>query len=367
MKRILIIALLLLSFGVYASAQYKYEFTTVKQNPATSVKDQGKTGTCWCFATNSFIESELIRMGKGEFDLSEMWIVRNNYVKRIFDNYLRQGKGNLGPGSVGHHYIDLMEECGLMTDQAYSGLLNGAKEHNHGNLQEWISTASELAVKNRIVPQPEIVNGILDAHLGKVPETFTVNGKEYTPMSFYQSLGLKASDYVEITSFTHHPYYKEVLLEIPDNWDYKRLYNVPLDEMMQIIDYAVMNGYTLCWDNDLSDQGYAFNHSIALFTDENVRAMKEIDHRIAELPIDAKRRQEMFEDYSTVDDHLEHLVGIAKDQDGVKYYIVKNSWGTDRNGTGYHYISENYMKAKTISILVNKNSIPKEIRKKLGL
>lgn len=367
MKRTLLFAIMLFGLASYASAQYKYEFTVVKQNPATPVKDQAQTGTCWCFATNSFIESELIRMGKGEYDLSEMWIVRNNYISRIFDNYLRQGKGNLGPGSVAHNYIDKMDECGLMTEEAYSGLVNGATKHNHGHLQEWIRTASEIAIKNRIVPQSEIINGILDAHLGKVPETFTVNGKEYTPMSFYKSLGLKADDYVEITSFTHHPYYKPILLEIPDNWDYKRLYNVPLDEFMQIIDYTVMNGYTLCWDNDLSDKGYAFNHSIALFTDEDVKGMKEIDHRIKELPIDAKRRQEMFEDYSTVDDHLEHLVGIAKDQEGVKYYIVKNSWGTERNGTGYHYISENYMKAKTISIMVNKNSIPKEIRKKLGL
>ena len=349
------------------SAPYKYEFTIVKENPATPVKDQASTGTCWCFATNSFIESELLRTGKGEHDLSEMFVVRHNYIRRIKDNILRRGEGNIGPGSIAHMYIWVMKNVGIMPEEAYNGINYDSKRHDHGDLNTWVKSINATAVEMKKPLPEEIVNGVLDAYLGKVPEKFTYQGKEYTVESFTKAMGLNADDYVEITSFTHHPFYEKVMVEVPDNWDYATMYNLPLDEMMQVIDNAINEGYTVAWDGDISEPGYAFRHFIAVNTKEDLRKQKELKAKAKEESVTQESRQHGFETFATVDDHLEHITGIAKDQDGVKYYKTKNSWGVDSNGTGYHYLSEEYVKAKTISILVHKNSIPKAIRAKLGL
>ena len=350
-----------------ASAPYKYEFTIVKENPATPVKDQASTGTCWCFATNSFIESELLRTGKGEHDLSEMFVVRHNYIRRIKDNILRRGEGNIGPGSIAHMYIWVMKNVGIMPEEAYNGINYDSKRHNHGDLNTWVKSINATAVEMKKPLPKEIVDGVLDAYLGKVPETFTYQGKEYTVESFTKAMGLNADDYVEITSFTHHPFYEKVMVEVPDNWDYATMYNLPLNEMMQVIDNAINEGYTVAWDGDISEPGYVFRHFIAVNTKEDLRKQRELKAKAKEESVTQESRQHGFETFATVDDHLEHITGIAKDQDGVKYYKTKNSWGVDSNGTGYHYLSEEYVKAKTISILVHKNSIPKAIRAKLGI
>ena len=377
MKRNLILsAICVIAFSASAIAQsdaqatsapYKYEFTIVKENPATPVKDQASTGTCWCFATNSFIESELLRTGKGEHDLSEMFVVRHNYIRRIKDNILRRGEGNIGPGSIAHMYIWVMKNVGIMPEEAYDGINYDSKRHDHGDLNTWVKSINATAVEMKKPLPEEIVNGVLDAYLGKVPEKFTYQGKEYTVESFTKAMGLNADDYVEITSFTHHPFYEKVMVEVPDNWDYATMYNLPLDEMMQVIDNAINEGYTVAWDGDISEPGYAFRHFIAVNTKEDLRKQKELKAKAKEESVTQESRQHGFETFATVDDHLEHITGIAKDQDGVKYYKTKNSWGVDSNGTGYHYLSEEYVKAKTISILVHKNSIPKAIRAKLGL
>ena len=350
-----------------ASAPYKYEFTIVKENPATPVKDQASTGTCWCFATNSFIESELLRTGKGEHDLSEMFVVRHNYIRRIKDNILRRGEGNIGPGSIAHMYIWVMKNVGIMPEEAYNGINYDSKRHNHGDLNTWVKSINATAVEMKKPLPKEIVDGVLDAYLGKVPEKFTYQGKEYTVESFTKAMGLNADDYVEITSFTHHPFYEKVMVEVPDNWDYATMYNLPLDEMMQVIDNAINEGYTVAWDGDISEPGYVFRHFIAVNTKEDLRKQRELKAKAKEESVTQESRQHGFETFATVDDHLEHITGIAKDQDGVKYYKTKNSWGVESNGTGYHYLSEEYVKAKTISILVHKNSIPKAIRAKLGI
>lgn len=350
-----------------ASAPYKYEFTIVKENPATPVKDQASTGTCWCFATNSFIESELLRTGKGEHDLSEMFVVRHNYIRRIKDNILRRGEGNIGPGSIAHMYIWVMKNVGIMPEEAYNGINYDSKRHNHGDLNTWVKSINATAVEMKKPLPKEIVDGVLDAYLGKVPETFTYQGKEYTVESFTKAMGLNADDYVEITSFTHHPFYEKVMVEVPDNWDYATMYNLPLNEMMQVIDNAINEGYTVAWDGDISEPGYVFRHFIAVNTKEDLRKQRELKAKAKEESVTQESRQHGFETFATVDDHLEHITGIAKDQDGVKYYKTKNSWGVESNGTGYHYLSEEYVKAKTISILVHKNSIPKAIRAKLGI
>ena len=346
---------------------YEYKFTVVKEHKATPVKNQHKTGTCWCFAMTSFIESELLRTGKGEYDLSEMFIVRHNYVRRIKDNILRRGRGNVGPGSIAHMYTWVMKNKGLMTEEAYHGINYDSLLHNHGDLNTWVMSINKTAVDMKKPLPAEIVDGVLDAYLGNLPETFTHNGKEYTAMSFANSLGLNADDYVELTSFTHHPFYEKILVEIPDNWDHALMYNLPLDEFMQVIDNAIDTGYTVAWDGDISEPGYAFKHQISVNTAEQLNTQETLKAKAVEIPVTQESRQIGFETFVTVDDHLEHITGIATDQDGVKYYKTKNSWGLDRNGTGYHYMSEEYVKAKTISILVHKNSIPKAIRTKLGI
>jgi Aminopeptidase C len=361
-KSVLLIAVLCISTSIFA--QYKYEFTPVKINPATSVKDQAKTGTCWCFATCSFIESELIKAGKGEYDLSEMFIVRNNYNERIADNYLRRGNGNINPGSVSHMFINMMDKYGLIPEESYNGINYDSKSHNHGALSNWIKKASEVSVESKTRIPKEIQEGILDAYLGKVPEKFTYKGKEYTPKSFYKSLGLNASDYVEITSFSHHPFYQQVPVEIPDNWDHALYYNVPIDELIEIMDYAIDKGYTIAWDGDISESSFAHNNHIALNTKKSAKG--DIKERISEDPVDQESRQKGFENFTTTDDHLMHVTGIVKDQEGTKYYVTKNSWGTG-NGDGYLNMSENYVKAKVIAIMVNKNAIPKNIRAKLNI
>lgn len=365
MKKLTTLLIAALCVSSMSFAQYKYEFTVVKQNPATPVKNQAKTGTCWCFATGSFIESELLRMGKGEHDLSEMYIVRKNYNKRIDDNYLRRGKGNIGPGSVSHMYINAMDKNGLLPEEVYNGINYDSPTHNHGDLNKYLKEICNTSVELKKRIPAELLEGLLDAYLGKVPEKFTYKGKEYTPQSFYKSLGLNAADYVELTSFTHHPFYQQVPLEIPDNWDHALYYNVPLNELMAVIDNAINTGYTVAWDGDVSEKGYAFQNQIALSTDQDIRG--EIKERVKEIPVTQESRQAAFENFTTTDDHLEHITGIAKDQEGAKYYLTKNSWGTERNGTGYHYMSEDYIKGKTTGILVHKNAIPKEIKAKLGI
>lgn len=366
MKKFLLFAFALICAQV-SFAQYKYEFTVVKENPATSVKNQANTGTCWCFATASFIESELLRMGKGEYDLSEMYIVRKNYGKRIADNYFRNGKGNLNPGSVSHMFTNMMDEYGLLPEEVYNGINYDSKTHNHSMLSSYVKLISQLSVEKKSRIPAELEEGLMDAYLGKVPEKFTYKGKEYTAKSFYESLGIKASDYVEITSFTHHPFYAVVPLEIPDNWDHGKYYNVPIDDLIAIMDYAIEKGYTVAWDGDVSEKSFDFNYNkVALNTDADLKS-GVVSERVTENPVTQESRQKGFEDFTTTDDHLMHVTGIAKDQEGVKYYITKNSWGTERNGTGYLNMSENYVRAKTIAIMVHKNSIPKEIKAKLGI
>jgi bleomycin hydrolase len=260
-----------------------------------------------------------------------------------------------------------MKNIGLMPEEAYRGIAYDSEKHNHDDLSHWVKVINSTAVEMKKPLPKEIVEGVLDAYLGKVPEKFVYQGKEYTAQSFRDWMGLNPDDYVEITSFTHHPFYQKVAVEVPDNWDNEKMYNVPLDEMIQIIDHAINNGYTVAWDGDISEPGFAFQHFVAVNTKEDIRNQKQLTAKAVEIPVTQESRQVYFETFQTVDDHLEHITGIAHDQDGVKYYKTKNSAGTERNGTGYHFLSEEYVKGKTISIIVNKNSIPKSIRRKLGL
>lgn len=379
-------------FAVASFAQTPgYEFTTVVSHQATPVKDQASTGTCWCFAATSFMESELLRMGKGEYDLSEMFIVRQKYMNQMEDNYLRRGKGNIGEGSLAHTFKNAYKQVGIVPEEAYTGLINGAEDHNHGALTRYFKALvdANIASKKRTPQYYELINNLFDIYLGKLPETFTYKGKKYTPKSFTESLGLNMDDYIELTSFTHKPYYEMFSPEVPDNWENQPMYNLPLDELIEAMDYVLNNGYTVCWDGDVSEQGFSFKNGIAInpqvedvkdySTTDRARFEKmpkyqrldevfKFEHPYPEVNVTPEVRQEGYEKFVTTDDHLMHVTGITKDQNGTKYYITKNSWGAESNKFGgYLNMSESYVRAKTICIMVHKDSLPKELKKKLGI
>lgn len=368
-----------------------YQFTEVVTVPATPVKNQAATGTCWCFATASFMESELLRMGKGTYDLSEMFIVRQKYMNQLQDNYLRRGDGNIGQGSLSHTFMNAYRQVGIVPEEVYMGIHYDSKNHNHSELVRYMHAIADVAVKakQRSPEYYKLIDNLFDTYLGKLPEKFTYKGKEYTPKSFAESLGLNMDDYIELTSFTHQPYYVKFDVEVPDNWEHSLMYNLPLDEMMQTVDHALNNGYTVCWDGDVSEKGFSFTNGVAINPEvkkvedlsntdrarfeklgekERLEEVFKYERPYPEIKVTPEVRQAGFESFVTTDDHLMHLTGIAKDQNGTKYYITKNSWGTDRNKfNGYLNMSESFVRAKTIYVMVHKDAIPKAIKTKLGV
>ncbi len=330
-------------------------------------------------------------MGKGEFDLSEMYIVRYNYADRLRDNFIQQGKGNLGQGSVSHDWIVEFNKNGIVPDEAYTGLNYGMPNHSHGELNSFVNAIAAVPVQRKKESDQylDIVNAVLDTYLGKAPVSFTYKGVGYTPKSFTASLGINTNDYVEITSFTNFPFYTQGVLPIPDNWRKMNYYNVSLDELVQIMEYSLTSGFTVAWDGDVSEKGFSHAKGVAIIPEvENIDQYSAADKArlgkmtkeeltaeaykfsqpFPEVKVSQESRQQGFDDQKTTDDHLMHLTGIVKDQNGVKYFITKNSWGTERNPFGgYLNMSENYVRAKTIAILVHKNAVPAEIKTKLGL
>lgn len=378
-------------FGTLSAFAQGYQFTEIARAAATPVKNQAATGTCWCFATASFMESELLRMGKGTFDLSEMFIVRQKYMNQLQDNYLRGGKGNISQGSLSHTFMNAYRQVGIVPEEVYSGINYDSDTHNHSEMTRFMEAIAQVAVKTktRTPEYYELVGSLFDIYLGKLPQTFIYQGKEYTPLSFAASLGLDMEDYVEITSFTHHPYYTKFAVEVPDNWEHQQMYNLPLDEMMETIDYALKNGFTVCWDGDVSEKGFSFTHGVAinpevkkvedlsgtdrgrfekLVEKASLEDVFKFDRPYLEIQVTPEIRQTGFEAFVTTDDHLMHITGIARDQNGTKYYITKNSWGADRNKfDGYLNMSESFVRAKTIYVMMHKDALPKDIRTKLGI
>lgn len=378
-----------------ASAQESgYQFTNLATVPATPVKNQASTGTCWCFATTSFMESELLRMGKGEYDLSEMFIVRQKYQNQMLDNYYRHGRGNVNQGSLSHTWVNAFKQVGIVPEEVYHGINYNSERHNHGELVTYVQALADASVKLKArSPQyDQLVNALFDTYLGPLPEQFTYQGKSYTPQSFAASLGLKMEDYVELTSFTHKPYYQQFSPEVPDNWEHQLMYNLPLDELMEVMDHALTHGYTVCWDGDVSERGFSHKNGVAInpqlkkvedlsstdrarfekLSSQEQRDMLEEAYRFErpcpEVEVTPEVRQEGYAKFVTTDDHLMHLTGIAQDQNGTRYYITKNSWGTERNRFGgYLNMSTSYVRAKTIYIMVHKDALPKAISKKLGI
>lgn len=371
-KLFLVAAALVVCSSIFAQTQTIYKFTPVKDIQVTSVKDQARTGTCWCFATVSFLEAELLRQGKGTYDLSEMYVVRNNYNKRLEDNYLRQGRGNIGPGSIAHMAINIIRDNGIVPDEVYPGINYDSPTHNHSELSAYLKAIADVSInfKRKSPEYYTLLNNLFDTYLGVVPAEFEYQGKKYTPMSFKESLGLNLDDYIEITSFSHHPFYQQVPLEIPDNWDHQLLYNLPLDDMMSIINNAINTGYTVAWDGDLTRGSFNHNRGVAINPEpKDFEEAIKLEKVYPDMVVTQENRQADFETFKTVDDHLMHLTGIYKDQNGNTWYKTKNSWGVGRNNEmgGYLYMSYSYVQMRTISILVHKNAIPKEIRNKMGI
>lgn len=332
------------------------QFTVEKSIPATPVKDQHRTGTCWSFATTSFIESELLRTGKGETDLSEMYFVRKAYEMKA-DRYVRMhGTVNFAQGGLAMDVMSIWKQFGMVPQEAYPGDRMGDSLPVHGEMDAVLRGYVDQVIRNRngqLTPVwKEGFGGILDAYLGEEPETFTFAGQAETPRSYADRTGLDPDDYVAIGSYTHHPFYERFIIEIPDNWHWGSIHNLPLDQMMEVLEYALSNGYSVCWDADTGEKGYQWKSGVAVHPS----------------PVTQEMRQEGFDNYSTTDDHLEHITGLARDQEGNRFYLVKNSWGSDGHiYQGTHYVSESYMRAKTIFLMLHRDAIPAQVARQLGL
>ena len=399
LRNLLLVGLVMATFVVAAQDKKEeekekgYQFTSVKEIPCTSVKDQFRSGTCWSFSGLAFLEAEMLRLGKPAVDLSEMFVVYHAYSDKALKYVRLHGSLNFGAGGAFHDVTNVIKKYGAVPEEIYSGLNYGEEKHVHGELDRTLIDQVKVVVDN---PNKKLttawydaLNGTLDTYFGKLPESFNYQGKDYTPQTYAQEvMGLNMDDYVEISSYTHHPFYAKFIIEVPDNWSWDEVYNVPLNEMEEIIDNSVSMGYTVAWAADVSEKGFSTSQKgvavIPIADKENMtdaeitkwekKTEKERNEDLYKLSKPGKEKlitQEMrqidFDNYQTTDDHGMLIVGSAKDQNDNNYYKVKNSWGDYNDFDGFFYASKPYVKYKTMSIMVHKDAIPKNIRKKLNL
>jgi len=368
----------------------KFVFTDIITIPTTSVKDQNKSGTCWCFAGTSYFEDEIVRKGGDSLDISEMYTVRLCYEEKAEKFVRMYGQTHFAAGGSIADVPYVWKRYGAVPEEVYSGLNYGEEKHVHGELD-----AAVTAYLKAVVAKPNRklstawksgLKGILYAYFGEVPETFTYKGKTYTPKSFAAAQPINVDEYVPLTSFTHHPYYEAFAIEVPDNWLWESYYNLPLDEFKAVVDNAIKNGYTVVWAADVSEGGFKWNDGVALMPkgkeegdmngtelsrwvklSDKERSNDNFKAPVPEINVTPEMRQEMFDNQETTDDHGMVIVGSAVDQKGNHYYKVKNSWDTNNKYEGYFYVSEPYFLAKTVDILVHRNAIPAATAKKIGL
>ncbi|MET4139266.1 C1 family peptidase [Pedobacter sp. UYP1] len=359
-----------------ANSTSGFKFTDVINLENTSVKNQGSSGTCWSYSTNSFLESEMIRMGKQPVALSEIFSARNVYVEKG-KNYVRMhGAVSLGDGGALHDVINMYRKYGAVPQVNYTGLNYGTKINKFGEMGSITTGILEAVVKNKtLTPNwQKAYTAAIDSYLGQVPEKFDYKGKSYTPQTFAkQVVGINPDDYVELSSFNDYPFYSKFTLLVQDNWSFDQVYNVKVNEITDIIDNALKNGYSVAWATDVSEKSFSYKNGVAYIPAKPYEEMNEqekagmFSEPKPEMEITQENRQLAFDNYETTDDHGMHIVGLAKDQNGREYYIVKNSWGVTNDYKGYLYVTKNYVKYKTTAFLLNKGGIPAAIRKNLGI
>ena len=369
-----------------------YQFTDVKVIPTTPVKDQNRSGTCWCFSTMSFLEAEILKAGGPEMHLSEMWIVRHSFMDKA-EKYVRlHGDLNFAEGGAAHDVTEGIKAHGIVPFEVYPGLNYGTTKPDFHEVTAVLKAYLDAVIAASRSGRPLSTawkrgfSAILDEYFGPVPETFVYEGKEYTPASFAASLPIDMDDYVEFSSYTHHPFYKEFILEVPDNWMWGSVWNLPLDEMMAVIDHALANGYTIAWGTDVSEKGFSRTKALGIIPEadldgmdateaarwgkltaaEKEAALYKFDKPGKERTITQEMRQTAYDNYETTDDHGMVIVGTATDQAGNPYFKVQNSWDARPPYDGFYYFSRPFVEYKTMDIMVNRKAVPAAIRKKLG-
>lgn len=390
MKKIILIFVSGLSLGAHAqddlvkklegnksdSAKKKFIFTDIINLENTSVKNQGSSGTCWSYSTNSFLESEMIRMGKDPVDIAEIYTARCVYLEKA-DNYVRlHGALSWGDGGECHDAINMYAKYGAIPQDVYTGLNYGTTKNKFAEMQAVLKGMLDAIVSNpnkKLTPNwKKAFQAVLDTYLGEVPETFMWKGKEYTPKTFADKvIGLNSTDYIELASLTDRPYYEKSLYLLPDNWSFEHVYNIKMKDITKCIDNALEKGYTVAWAADVSEKYFSWKNGVAFVPEKDWEDMEEDEQKDLfngtqpDRKITSAMRQQALENYSTTDDHGMHIVGLAKDSTGKEYYIVKNSWGEKNDYKGYIYITKPYVLYKTTAILLHKNAIPADIRQKL--
>ena len=377
-KQSLFLLFMVFLASLFAQKQETYNFQAPLKMAVSPIKSQDQTGTCWCFSTASFLESEALRLGKGEHNISEMFAVRNVYREKCENYVRRQGHAQFGEGGLAHDLLNVVKRYGIVPESAYPGRKDQNKPFNHQKIEKALEDACKDFVKQ--AEQGKLsdkwlskVDSLLDDEFGVVPTQFTYNNTVFTPVSFREFLGIDPNDYVTVTSFTHHPFYEPFILEIPDNWANGTFYNLPLSEMMRVLNYSIQQGYTVEWDADVSNNGFSAQNGLAIvpardWKDKDATAQSNTFKLWEqEKNISPELRQQLFDRQITTDDHLMHIVGLLNESHGGSYFVVKNSWGEISDLKGFVNVSDSYMRQNTISFTVHKNAVPKDIRQRLGL
>ncbi|MCP1995038.1 aminopeptidase C [Flavobacterium sp. HSC-61S13] len=368
------------SLKVNASEKSKelFQFTDVVNIENTSIKNQGSSGTCWSYSANSFLESEMMRMGKRPVEISQIYSARNAYVEKGKMYVKMQGAVTLGDGGAFHDVINMYKKYGAVPQSVYTGLNYGTANNKFAEMAAVMEGVLKAVVSNpngKLTPNwQKAYTSVIDAYLGTPPESFEFEGKKYTPKTFASEvIGINADDYIEISSLTDYPLYSKFTLLVPDNWSFDQVYNVKMDELTDVVDYAVKNGFTVAWAGDVSEKSFSWKNGVAFVPEkefEDMTAEEKADMFNGpkkEAKVTPEMRQIAFDNYSTTDDHGMHIVGLTKDQTGREYYIVKNSWGVSNDYKGYLYMTKEYVKYKTTAIMVHKKGIPTALAKKMDL